>query len=396
MNAGTNQSEQKDSAANITLTGTVIDPGSAPIVSTLWEVVSKPPASTPVINTPASLITTVGDVIENVGEYVFKLTGTNGDSGVGTDFVYIEITAIPIPPIEVDAGPDQLLPLVPNPQIQLAGVIIENGTTPVDTILWEILQQPGASNLTFDQDDILNPLTSVAVVAGLYIFKITITNPSLESDSDTIEVFLGTPPVVDAGLPAIITLPDDEAFLTGTATDSDGSVVSTLWTKVLGPAGGNIVSPNTLSTIIDLLLEGSYLFKLTATDNDGFTGEDTVNVTVSPAIVPSSLIISSSIPDIDGDGTLDFFGGEPFEVITLDFDLSNISGGSSISFGAGVVVGPLDTLHQSQTGTATLNGSGELSSPYSIEGNLRCAVQITARSSGLLIPNTDTTYIENN
>lgn len=93
-------------------------------------------------------------------------------------------------------------------------------------------------------------------------------------------------PKANAGTDLTITLPINSTVLTGSATDADGAVTRYAWTKESGPAAFSIVSPTNPSTQITGLTEGSYVFKLTVTDDKGATSSDTVTVVVKPAIVP--------------------------------------------------------------------------------------------------------------
>ncbi len=112
---------------------------------------------------------------------------------------------------------------------------------------------------------------------------------------DNIEVIPGTgggtnqAPVVNAGADVSVTLPTATATLAGTATDSDGTIASRVWTKVSGPAAS--LSGQTTNTLsLSGLVEGTYVFRLTATDNDGATGFDEASVTVSTAGTPGVLL----------------------------------------------------------------------------------------------------------
>jgi hypothetical protein len=52
---------------------------------------------------------------------------------------------------------------------------------------------------------------------------------------------------------------------------------------VSGPASTVIVNPGSPSTVVNGFVQGTYVFQLGVTDNDGATGFDTVSVTVSQA-----------------------------------------------------------------------------------------------------------------
>ncbi|WP_336515893.1 PKD domain-containing protein [Pollutibacter soli] len=90
-------------------------------------------------------------------------------------------------------------------------------------------------------------------------------------------------PTANAGNNIQIKLPQTTATLKGTGADSDGNIVSYKWTKISGPAGGIITNAALAETGITALQKGTYVFRLTVTDNDGDTGYDEVSVTVSDA-----------------------------------------------------------------------------------------------------------------
>jgi hypothetical protein len=96
------------------------------------------------------------------------------------------------------------------------------------------------------------------------------------------------PPVVDAGPDKTMTQPANSVSVTGTATDPDGTIASTQWTKISGPATYSIVSPASLTTLMDTLnTPGVYVFQLSATDNQGLSASDTMQITVAaPATYP--------------------------------------------------------------------------------------------------------------
>lgn len=104
-------------------------------------------------------------------------------------------------------------------------------------------------------------------------------------------------PQVDAGENQTIFTPKTEVTLTGSATDSDGSIVNQQWTKI---SGGNaiITSPGSLTTEVTGLEEGEYVFQLAATDNDEGVGADTVTVTVVEPVPPArTLTVRGPIPN---------------------------------------------------------------------------------------------------
>lgn len=91
-------------------------------------------------------------------------------------------------------------------------------------------------------------------------------------------------PVVSAGSDITITLPVDTVKLVGSATDPDGSIAKVLWRKVSG--SGVIATPNTNSTDITGLQEGTSVYEFTGTDNMNASKSDQITITVKPKPVP--------------------------------------------------------------------------------------------------------------
>jgi hypothetical protein len=93
-------------------------------------------------------------------------------------------------------------------------------------------------------------------------------------------------PIVYAGIDQAITLSTPSVQPSGaTATDPDGSVSSRSWTFFSGPGPTpTITNGTTLTpTFSGMSTVGTYIFRLTATDNLGATGQDTMSVFVSNA-----------------------------------------------------------------------------------------------------------------
>jgi hypothetical protein len=86
-------------------------------------------------------------------------------------------------------------------------------------------------------------------------------------------------PVVDAGEDQTVKVLN--ATLSGEASDSDGEIESYLWTKVSGPDGDEIADHTSATTSVSFATAGTYVYRLTAVDNDGASAEDTVTITVA-------------------------------------------------------------------------------------------------------------------
>lgn len=96
------------------------------------------------------------------------------------------------------------------------------------------------------------------------------------------------PPIVSAGSNQTIALPINQASLSGSATANQGTIVTYSWIKQSGPATFTITTPLSQNTSVTGLIQGVYVFQLTATDSNGLSNSSTVTVTVTAPIVPSS------------------------------------------------------------------------------------------------------------
>jgi hypothetical protein len=117
-------------------------------------------------------------------------------------------------------------------------------------------------------------------------------------------------PSVNAGPSQTITLPQDSARLSGTATDTGSRIKAYLWSEVSGPNVPVIADEGSPSTIVRGLIAGTYIFQLMAVDSAGATGVDTLTISV---VSPSK----GSSPQTDTLHT--FFSGSsyPFELTFL-------------------------------------------------------------------------------
>lgn len=145
--------------------------------------------------------------------------------------------------------------------------------------------------------------TSIATASTTYTYpvvSVSISQYKVANTSSTPNL----PPLVNAGNNQSIFLPVSSVTLSGSATDPDGSVVSSIWTKVSG-TGGTISNPTALTTTVTGLTAGSYVFRLSATDNQNATSSANTSVTVTD---------TTTLPQPNGKLLIDnnFEGATPF------------------------------------------------------------------------------------
>jgi hypothetical protein len=96
-------------------------------------------------------------------------------------------------------------------------------------------------------------------------------------------------PAPNAGNDQEVVLPVDSVTLSGKLADTTVHVVSYSWTKVSGPDAGTIISPSLTSTLVKGLVQGNYIFRLTAIDENGIHGTDDVAINVISIVSPGSV-----------------------------------------------------------------------------------------------------------
>ncbi|PSL43735.1 putative secreted protein (Por secretion system target) [Chitinophaga niastensis] len=154
------------------------------------------------------------------------------------------------------------------------------------------------------------------------------------------------PPVANAGNDINITLPVNSAQLDGSAsTDPDGTIVKWQWKKTGGPAGGSLGSSTTAKTQVTGLLEGTYAFELTVTNNAGVTAVATVSIIVSP-------VTNNQVPVavVSADKTVQL----PTSYLSADGSTSYDMGGSIDKFGWKQLSGPANAFIATPDAARTL------------------------------------------
>lgn len=185
-----------------------------------------------------------------------------------------------------DAGTDKNITL-PTNSVTVNG----SGSDPDGTIASYVWKQiSGTSTVTFGSANSATTTINGLNVADTYSFQLKVTDNFGLTGVDTMFVVVNAsapvnlPPVVNAGGNKNITLPTSSLTQSGSATDPDGTIVSYAWTQGINPTTATIASPTSAVTVISgMTVAGTYSFTLTATDNSGATGSQTITVIVNTA-----------------------------------------------------------------------------------------------------------------
>ncbi len=243
------------------------------------------------------------------GVYVFQLTIKDNSGITGTDVVKVTVNAAPVVPgaPSANAGSDQAITLPINSATLTGSGSETNGT--IVSYMWTQVSGPSTAVIT----DATQAFTQVdgLVQEGVYIFKLTVKDNSGVTATDQMQVTVKAAPVVpgapsaNAGGDKSITLPTSSVSLTGSGSETNGTIVSYAWSQVSGPNTAVFGTAGQASTGVSGLVEGVYVFKLTVKDNSGVTATDQVQVTVNAAIPPPPPANQSPVADAGPDQNVD-------------------------------------------------------------------------------------------
>lgn len=176
----------------------------------------------------------------------------------------------------------------------------------------------------------MNTYGAFNVYAGANIDEIRVYNTALTASEIVDAAGLGAPanqpPTVSAGVDRQVFV-GTEVTLSGSASDTDGTIASSGWTQTAGPAvtlGGS----GSTRTFTPASL-GTYTFAFTATDDGGAAAADSVTITALAIPEPSNgnpasfgmiekavkSLIETNFPDHEVGGDLSYDGGDPYVFI---------------------------------------------------------------------------------
>jgi RHS repeat-associated protein len=135
------------------------------------------------------------------------------------------------------------------------------------------------------KDGISMPTTSSTyTVTEGGVYTVSISNSGCAAGPTSTPVTIAINQLPTAGIsPSVIDViwPNNSVTISGTSSDPDGSVVSTVWTQLSGPNTATLSGTNTLILNVSNLVVGIYTFRLTVTDDTGESVMATVTVNVA-------------------------------------------------------------------------------------------------------------------
>lgn len=242
-----------------------------------WKKISGPEQGS-VSNADSAKSTAINLV---AGAYVFELAVTDNRDSVDSDLVTVTVfPALNRPPL-ANAGEDSEI-YQPVDSIRLSGIGIDNDGV-ISSFTWSQVQGPSLASII----EPTNANTLIKdLVPGEYLFELVVMDDSLAAAKDTVKVLVHLPnqfPIANGGGDGEITLPVNTFLLDGTlSNDPDGTIKSYHWKKLSGPSGDILSDSAAVKTTVTDLVEGTYVFELTVTDNWDATDSDLVTVIVLP------------------------------------------------------------------------------------------------------------------
>jgi dienelactone hydrolase len=260
------------------------------IVSYKWIKSSSSPAGGDITN-PTSVVTTVTNLREGTYVYTLYITDSRGSTWSGGTTIYVKpapVTASTDPPT-ADPGKPGYITLPTNTYtFDGSGSTASTGNT-IASYLWTKRSGPAGGNISSPNSA---KTTMSNLQEGTYIYDLTVVDSRGASSKtgtyiivDAGSAVSNDPPIAVPSAPGYITLPTSTYTFDGSASraSTGNKIVSYLWTKRSGPAGGSISSPNSVKTTISNLQEGYYIIDLTVTDDKGRTSTTGTYIFVYPA-----------------------------------------------------------------------------------------------------------------
>ena len=278
------------------------------ITSYYWTKVSGPSVT---MSTSHSANYTVSNLV--AGTYVFRVTATDNNKATAFDDVTVTVvgtstttSTTTVEPVVtettkvvttevanttsgnllplVKASDDRTVVLPTNSTLLTCAGKDEDGF--ITSYRWAKVSGPSATLPTNHSAN----FHVTNLVEGTYVFRVTATdnNNGQSHDEVTVYVVKGTTSTTTANKAPIATAPSDKSLtlptnsitLNGLGRDEDGTIAAFKWTKISGPSA-NLSGDNTANLSVTAMVEGSYTFRLTVTDNKGATGSDDVVVLVN-------------------------------------------------------------------------------------------------------------------
>lgn len=238
----------------------------------------------------------VNDVPVITDDIVFEAQITDDNSFISKDTVTLSVdtSTVNIPPV-ANAGPNQV-------DIAIGETVLLDGSASTDSdgtivsYLWEYL---GQESVTLNNANSVIANFVMPPISEVFTFRLTVTDDVGGTSSDIVSI---SPvpfaiPVADAGPDQSGIEAGERVTLDGTSsTDSDGTIVNYFWLQTSGTAVGIFNNTSSIAQFDapSLASPETLTFRLTVTDDVGYTDTDEVSIGV---LLDNSAPVANAGPD---------------------------------------------------------------------------------------------------
>lgn len=204
------------------------------------------------------------------GAFVVTLTVTDDDGAIDTDTTLVTVQAPPNAlPVARAGGP---YAASVGQSVQFDGSASSDADGPLASYAWDFGDaQSGGGAIT----------THTYAAAGTFLARLTVTDAAGATDEASVLVTISAPdndpPLADAGGNRNAAVAESLLFDGTGSSDPDGSIVAWAWDFGDGSTGAGAQASHGYGAA------GTYLVRLTVTDDDGAIGQDVALVTVGGA-----------------------------------------------------------------------------------------------------------------
>lgn len=349
-NAGGNQTLTLPSNT-ITLDGSGSTDAGGNLTTYQWTKVSGPSGDN--IQNPNQVRT--GISFTNSGNFVYSLTVTDNQGHTSTSQTSIQVNPAPAAAsvATANAGGNQAITFPVNTAtLDGSGSSDEGGN--LTTYQWTKVSGPSG-------DNIQNPNQARSGISfinsGNFVYNLTVTDNEGNSSSAQTSIQVNPAPApksnsvltANAGSAQTLTLPDYVVTLNGLgSTDAGGTINQYAWSKVSGPDGGDyLYNAGNPEAGVNFKNAGTYIYKLTVTDDQGNTSSDQTTIQVNAPVSQPTAAVPVANAGPDQTVQLPISG-----IISLDGSRSSTSGVAGLASNWAEVSGP---------STASINSSSDIS-----------------------------------